>query len=439
LSKSGIAAPKNHVLREAIVRHKARLSAEFVRARIRHKCATVDALKAKIDTEWKLQWQSTDELFVRWIRINTLRSSLAEEMKMTFKALSPVQSVQELKDKADGIYLDETVPNLVGISRRGSIDIPKLPSYKTGKIILQDKASCFPAYLLDPVHVVGDIIDGCAAPGNKTTHLASLIPTQNGRPEKEQKIHAFELSPHRSETLVKMTRIAGADNAVEVHGKSDFLKASPTDSRYVNVTALLLDPSCSGSGILGRDDEEAEETNEETKGPAFTLPRKATEMASKKNQSKNKQKVIPQPKVEALPAEPRQQMKADLDNRLLSLQTFQLAVILHAFTFPKATRITYSTCSIHVQENEAVVLKALASPKAKEAGWRILKREEQVEGLRKWEGRGATQAEVNKIIRPGDNGRDYNYTDEIRDGCIRCHKGGADATGGFFVACFVRD
>lgn len=48
--------------------------------------------------------------------------------------------------------------------------------YKTGKIILQDKASCFPAIVLAPPsseHTV--VIDATAAPGNKTSHLSALM------------------------------------------------------------------------------------------------------------------------------------------------------------------------------------------------------------------------------------------------------------------------
>lgn len=48
--------------------------------------------------------------------------------------------------------------------------------YKVGKIILQDKASCFPAIVLAPPsnqHTV--VIDATAAPGNKTSHLSALM------------------------------------------------------------------------------------------------------------------------------------------------------------------------------------------------------------------------------------------------------------------------
>ena len=69
---------------------------------------------------------------------------------------------------------DSHIPNLLAFNP--TVQLNDDPSYLSGKLIFQDKASCFPAFVLDPPH--GDnaiVIDATAAPGNKTSHLSALM------------------------------------------------------------------------------------------------------------------------------------------------------------------------------------------------------------------------------------------------------------------------
>lgn len=69
---------------------------------------------------------------------------------------------------------DEHVPNLLAF--HPSTSFQGESSLDTGKVILQDKASCFPAIVLAPPAEDGAcVIDATAAPGNKTTLLSSLM------------------------------------------------------------------------------------------------------------------------------------------------------------------------------------------------------------------------------------------------------------------------
>jgi len=153
------------------------------------------------------------------------------------------------------------------------------------------------------------------------------------------------------------------------------------------------------------------------------------------------------PKTEQIPLDLDNDTSSAMQSRLQALSTFQLKMITHAMRFPSARKITYSTCSIHPEENEAVVLKALNSKIARELGWRILTRHEQVDGLRRWNVRGNHIACV-KIARElkagnttiADPERLTPYAiQHAAEACIRCEKGTADGTMGFFVAGFVRD
>lgn len=69
--------------------------------------------------------------------------------------------------------IDAHVPNLLAFHPSVAFHVD--PLYQSGKIILQDKASCFPALILAPHHRGGDVIDATAAPGNKTSHLSALM------------------------------------------------------------------------------------------------------------------------------------------------------------------------------------------------------------------------------------------------------------------------
>jgi len=122
--------------------------------------------------------------------------------------------------------------------------------------------------------------------------------------------------------------------------------------------------------------------------------------------------------------------------RLERLATLQSKIIEHAFAFPAARRIAYSTCSIHVQENEAVVTRALNSVTAKKRMWRVMRRDEQPSGLERWKCRGLDVEATSPSSFPD---RQPRLSEEERQGCIRCQAGDKEGTIGFFVCGFVRD
>ncbi|KAL5606004.1 hypothetical protein BROUX41_006204 [Berkeleyomyces rouxiae] len=448
LTKGGISLPASHGLRAAIERHKGRLTSELTRARLRRKQPTIDALRQVVEQESK----SEDAGYPRWIRVNTIMSDITTELATTFKNFTQVGSVAEVMAAGPGmaIHVDEHIPNLLAASP--GTDVTKTEAYRSGRIILQDKASCFPAYLLDPLPEHGDVIDGCAAPGNKTSHVAALLWDRRAEAQasnvKRPMVYAYEKSRQRSEILNKMVGIAGAKDIVKIAFGQDFLRTEPESMSFVG--ALLLDPSCSGSGILGRDSNPTlylpTPYGKVAPGPGKKGPGKQEEPLGKGGKGNNKKRKRPD-----TDAKEQQQEEADdasaadarvlldddgnpifaassaqeLDARLRALAGFQLKIVLHALSFPGARRVTYSTCSIHAEENEGVVLAALASEEVRRRGWRILRRSEQVRGMREWPVRGDLTA------ARGD--------EDVAQGCIRSYKGDGRGLMGFFVAGFVRD
>ena len=431
----------------AVEKYRARLGAELTKARLRRGFASVGDLRQQIeagragevpsgntaseielchgsqDTSSAKQWAHP-----RWVRINTIKATMKEQLNTTFGDYKPVESLEGLLETCSShdkkLHVDIHVPNLLALPP--SADLSKTSAYLNGQIILQDKASCFPAYLLDPKSNDGDCVDACAAPGNKTTHLAAI--TQYEGAIRKPTIYACERDKKRTLTLERMVRTAGAQTNVVVRGSQDFLRTNPAQPPWDSVGALLLDPSCSGSGIVGRNDVlkvflPSRESNE-----LFTL---LSKKRKRKAPARIKAVVAETPEVpEEIPLS-ETETPDRLSVRLAALSTFQLKLLLHAFEFPKARKITYSTCSVHAEENEHVVLKALGSPTAKQRGWDVLPRDEQISGMRAWEIRGDLQA--CKEVMDGEG------VEQIAEACIRCEKGTKEGTQGFFVAAFVRN
>ena len=77
-----------------------------------------------------------------------------------------------------------------GIVLEDSPPVSELPFFKEGLYIIQDEASQLVTSILDPKP--GErILDACAAPGGKTTHIAQ-------RMENEGEIYALDLNRRKS-------------------------------------------------------------------------------------------------------------------------------------------------------------------------------------------------------------------------------------------------
>ena len=444
----GVALPASHGLRAAVERHRARLGAELTRARVRRRCASLEALRAQIEAEAARAQGGTPH--PRWVRVNTARTTVDAQLDGTFAGYEVVAGLAEVLTMSAGpgpagqkkvLCLDGHVPNLLALPP--GADVTATEAYRRGDIILQDKASCFPAYLLDPRGDDGDVVDACAAPGNKSTHLAAILAERGvGIGARDPRIHAFEKDKARAKTLARMVQVAGCERRIVVHQGADFLRVDPRADEYRRVGALLLDPSCSGSGIIGRDDvpelhlpeaavSSAGATTRTTTTTTTTATRKKKVKVDRKRKrdddgdDDNGRRPSDAVMVDDDGATTVVGSEKDLAARIEALAAFQLTLVLHAFSFPAARKITYSTCSVHAGENEHVVSKALTSDIARERGWRILARERQVRGMREWPVRGDVDA------CSGDS--------ELAEACIRTYRDDGRGVMGFFVAAFVRD
>lgn len=176
-----------------------------------------------------------------------------------------------------------------------------------------------------------------------------------------------------------MCEKAGGLNCITIH-HADFTTTRPQD--FSEITGMLVDPSCSGSGIFGRAFDEQEDD---------------------------------------LDAD---EAKEKLADRLTRLSNFQFKIVKHALSFPNVRKVVYSTCSIHDEENEGVVKKLLEDEDVQKQGWRVSKR---CNVLPTWPRRG------HENVFDG-----YENKKELAEGCVRSIPK-VDGGIGFFAVSFERD
>jgi 16S rRNA (cytosine967-C5)-methyltransferase len=152
------------------------------------------------------------------LRVNSLRASVGE---VADELPVPVHEVDELPE---AVVLD------------GPFDVAGSALFGRGAIMPQSRGSMLVARALAP-EPGQEVLDLCAAPGAKTTHLAALM-ADRGR------VLALERHSGRAAALETTCRRMGA-RCVEVR-RGDALDLAP-EPRFDRV---LLDPPCSGLGTL---------------------------------------------------------------------------------------------------------------------------------------------------------------------------------------------
>ena len=146
------------------------------------------------------------------VRVNTLKTDALE---------LPVPS--HAADLPDGLVLD------------GPFDAFSSPLWEQGLFMPQSRAAMAVARVVDP-QPGEQVLDLCAAPGGKTTHLAALM-------RDEGRVVAVEHHPGRADALRRTAARMGA-SCVEVRTAD---AAEPQEGGFDRV---LVDPPCSDLGTL---------------------------------------------------------------------------------------------------------------------------------------------------------------------------------------------
>ncbi len=163
------------------------------------------------------------------LRVNTLKTPMRECLDIFQKNNIDVVPISKLEN---GLML-KSKPR----------SVRKLPGYSEGKWLIQDRSSQWVAPLLKPIK--GEkILDACAAPGTKTTHLAELIKDQG-------QILAIDRSDVRLNLLKENLERLEIKSVKAL--KIDATKLIDIKPEYINYfDKILIDAPCSGIGTLAR-------------------------------------------------------------------------------------------------------------------------------------------------------------------------------------------
>ena len=163
------------------------------------------------------------------LRINPLKTDLDKFLKVLHENKIDAEIIKDLNN---GITL-----------KSNPRSIKNLPGYCDGLWTIQDRSSQWVATLLNPKE--GEkILDACAAPGSKSTHLAELA-------NDSAEILAVDRSEKRLKILQSNLDRLNLNSVTTLKADaSSLIKLNPKFISYFD--KILLDAPCSGIGTLSR-------------------------------------------------------------------------------------------------------------------------------------------------------------------------------------------
>lgn len=159
------------------------------------------------------------------LRVNTLRTDK--------EALLSLLAAEGIEAEASDVSVD-------GIVLTSGKRLTGLAAYRQGLFQIQGESAMLTSSILQPLP--GEtVLDGCSAPGGKTTHLAQLM-------ENRGDILALDIYTHRLELVSANCRRLGVN----------IVRTASLDAREISPDKLglfdriLLDVPCSGFGVIRR-------------------------------------------------------------------------------------------------------------------------------------------------------------------------------------------
>ena len=222
--------------------------------------------------------------------------------------------------------MDPDIPDLISFNEEASVRSIPIPD---SHLIVQDKASCMPPFLLlkyieetlkiNPQDV--SILDACAAPGNKSLQLIQYF----------GKTICVERDEDRCKTLIKrLKKYVGKKNTSKYLVINEDFKNIIENPELGEIEYVLLDASCSGTG-----NKDIAENYPMLKDALGNCVNEINYIKSFEN------------------------LKKKLKDKIERLSKFQEDLLVSALSWKSIKGVVYSTCSIFPQEDEDVIKNAL--------------------------------------------------------------------------------
>lgn len=183
---------------------------------------TRDLMNMFDDTFVKELLMANNRPLPRFIRLNLMKD--------------PEETLEILSEEGVMLQQDPHLPEMYKVISVKK-PLPRLSSYRTGRYYLQDRGSAIIANVVNP-QPSDLVIDACAAPGGKTTHMAMLMKDEG---------HLIAIDKHlrRLEELKRNVEEQEFSN-VEIR-QMDLLKAVEEEDL---ADKILVDAPCSGLGTF---------------------------------------------------------------------------------------------------------------------------------------------------------------------------------------------
>lgn len=225
LKKPALKGLVNGVLR-SFLREKEKLKQEFeLKGNTSlHPSWLVKRIKLAYPEKYQTIIENNNKKPPMWLRVN-MNHYTAQDYQLLLKTMD-IESIN-----------DEAIPCALKLT--SAVAVSKLPEFELGAATVQDLSAQHAAYLLGPQN--GELIlDLCAAPGGKTTHILELAPQAN--------VLAVDIDAQRvkriNENLARLKL-----NAKVIVGDGLSPENWAGDQQF---DRILLDAPCSATGVIRR-------------------------------------------------------------------------------------------------------------------------------------------------------------------------------------------